>query len=709
MSLALVPPDEHAVLVLLCGLAALLATAKGLGWVATRFGQPAVIGELTAGLVLGPSLLGRIAPGVQEWLFPDDAVIGAALYAPAWLGLLLLLAATGFESDLAVMRALGRPALLLATFSLLVPLASGTVLGILLPESLWGPQTTTTTFAAFFAVALSISSLPVVAKVLAELGVVRRNIGQLILAVAMANDVIGWVLLGVVAGLAQAGTVDAAGVIWRVATIIVFLGAALTVGQRFIDRALRAVADTTAPATGSIAVVFLIVIASGALTQAMGVEAVLGAFVAGIVVGRSRWRDERVLRFVDQLGTGLLAPIFFATAGLRVDLSVFADAEVALWTVVILAVATAAKFGGAVVGAGLGGLPGREQLAAGVALNARGALEIVIASVGVSIGVLNTESYGAIVIMAIVTSLAAPPLLRALLADWPGSADEQARLEREAAQRTRLLVSAQPPILLSRGRPASIVAAQIIAQAWPPTARITILTPADHDLDAVRNVLAPRPLDIKRYRSDLPSAVQRTASKAHGAIVIGITDDAGSTGLPPLVTEILATATVPVVLVRRERITGEPLPPPFAKAVIPMAASIPSQVALELGSLIAADLGTHLTLLHVDPSPFLPFARLDQPSGPAPGEALLHSAAVTAAAAGAPSVTTIKRNATTPASEVLSVALELDADLLIVATTRRQGPDGPQLGPIASHALSACPTTVVAIVVPPAWTGGQRH
>jgi Kef-type K+ transport system membrane component KefB len=170
-------------------------------------------------------------------------------------------------------------------------------------------------------------------------------------------------------------------------------------------------------------------------------------------VGRSRWRDERALRLVEQLAHGLFAPLFFATAGLRIDLGVFVDRTVATWTLIVVLIASVTKFVGALGGAHLSGLPRREGLALGAALNARGALEIVIASIGLSLGVLNDSSYGVIVVMAIVTSLAAPPLLRSFLADWQGTEEEQRRLEAEQIARSRIIVSDRPPLLLTRGNP----------------------------------------------------------------------------------------------------------------------------------------------------------------------------------------------------------------------------------------------------------------
>ena len=196
--MAVAAPDNHQVLVFLTQLVAILLVARTLGYLLHRVGQPAVVGELLAGVVLGPSVLGKIAPGAFDWLFPDGDMQSGMLYAVAWLGLVLMLSAAGFESDLGVLKKLGRPVAIISVASLVVPMIAGFALGMVTVADLRGIDTTTTIFALFIAVALSISSLPVAVRVLSEMGMIRRDVGQLILACAIANDVVGWVVLGVV-------------------------------------------------------------------------------------------------------------------------------------------------------------------------------------------------------------------------------------------------------------------------------------------------------------------------------------------------------------------------------------------------------------------------------------------------------------------------------------------------------------------------------
>lgn len=199
------PLSEHQLLVFWLQLLILIGVARGLGGLMRRVGQPAVVGELAAGLLIGPTVLGRALPGAFDFLFPDDPVNSGLLLAVAWIGVALLLVVTGFETDLDLLARLGRSSLTVAVGSLLVPLLFGALLGQALPEIFLGDRGTRFTFSAFIAVALSISALPVVAKILMELNLMRRNIGQVIVAAGMANDVIGWILLGAIAGVVTSG------------------------------------------------------------------------------------------------------------------------------------------------------------------------------------------------------------------------------------------------------------------------------------------------------------------------------------------------------------------------------------------------------------------------------------------------------------------------------------------------------------------------
>ena len=298
-----------------------------------------------------------------------------------------------------------------------------------------------------------------------------------------------------------------------------------------------------------------------------------------------------------------LAPLFFATARLRVDVAVFANPTVALWSLIIIAVASVTKLVGADIGARLAGLPGPEARALGVGLNARACVEIVIASIGLSLGILTDASYAAIVIMALTTSIVAPPLLRRTLRDWPGTESEQRRLAAEEAARRQVVLSERPPLLLTRGRPGSIAAAQFIQGCWPPHQPVVVATSVDRtQLAPVLNTFADRSLRVLEHRGE-PDRLVAETHRGYGAVIMGVNETPDEPVLSELHRKVLASADTPIVIVRRERISDRPQPLLFTHALVPITGDHTSRAALELACGLAATRGTRLTLAHIVTAP----------------------------------------------------------------------------------------------------------
>ncbi len=353
----LIPIEEHELLVFWVQLFVILVFARSLGWMMRKIGLPGVIGELGAGLLLGPSVFGTVWPDGFNWFLNEghEEVQSAALLGVAWVGVALLLVVTGFETDLDLIRKLGRPAALVTTGSLILPLIGGLAVGYALPDIFLADGAERVNFALFVALALSVSSLAVVAKILSELGLMRRDFGQITVAAGMANDVVGWLMLGVFTGLATSGEIGVVQILKTVVPILIFVAVAMTLGQRLVDRALRQMRKVEAGVSGALTVALVSMLGFGVITQKLGVEAVLGAFVAGVVLHRSRFQHEHALEQIEGLTLGFFAPIFFATAGLRVDLRELGNATAITWTAVIIVVAIVAKFIGAYAGARMAG------------------------------------------------------------------------------------------------------------------------------------------------------------------------------------------------------------------------------------------------------------------------------------------------------------------------------------------------------------------
>jgi Kef-type K+ transport system membrane component KefB/nucleotide-binding universal stress UspA family protein len=723
---------EHQQLVFWAELLAILAVARLLGTLLRRWGQPAVVGELAAGVLLGPSVLGRVWPGGFTWLFPADKVQSGAVNAIGWLGIAFLLVLTGFETDLDIVRSLGRAAGSVATGALVLPFLCGLAIGLTVPSVFMGTHAHRAVFTLFMAVGLSISSLPVIAKVLTDLDFMRRNFGQVTVAVGMVNDLVGWLALGVIAGLASSQGLSA----WRLAVTIGAMAAllvgGLSAGQQGVDGLLRWVRTRSDGVGDSLVVSVLVVVLVATLAQAAGIEAVLGAYIAGIVLGRSRFRHPQLHEHLESITYGVLAPVFFATAGLKLDLGTLARSTTALWGGIVFVVAVAAKFVGSYGGARAGRLPRREALALGSALNARGAVEVVIATVGLSLGILSRTAFTAIVLMAIVTSIMAPPLLRWVVKDWPGTEEEQRRLQHEGLLERNLLVRSGRLLLPSRGRPNSIAAAQILHAAWPSEVGVTVLSVSgedeEPDLESIADVLEDREVEFRRVTDEGAfESLLREARLGYAAIGVGAADAAGDRLLSPVVDDLLAESPIPLVIVKQGMRHGPVPPPALSRALVPVSGSPSSRTAQEIAFSMSAHQGTEVILMHVINRPEVVAAAVRAPAGPRAGDA---DGAATAATGLRPGTAdagsqrgvkaadavlddavtlgrqfdvlarTHSRPGTSTGEEILAAAEEVDADLIVLGATVRRLDGRPFLGHNVEHILEQANVTVVVVTTP---------
>ncbi|MCJ0875391.1 cation:proton antiporter [Streptomyces sp. AP-93] len=395
------------------------------GRLAIRLRMPAVAGELCVGILLGPTVLGNIAPSAAEWLLPRDAGQFHLLDALGQVGILLLVGITGMEMDASLVRRRGTTALSVGLGGLVLPFGLGFAAGWVAPASLVPDGTDRLVFALFLAVALCVSALPVIAKILTDMNLIHRNVGQITLAAGMVDDVIGWILLSVVSAMAIGGTGQDSIVAPLLATALV-LAVTFFILRPLVSRVMNAAERTSDTATvvgGATAFVLL----SAAATHALGLEAMFGAFLAGMLIGSGPRGVRARLAPLRTVVLAVFAPLFFATAGLRIELGALANPTALAAAAALLLVAVLGKVAGAFAGARAVGMSAWESIALGGALNARGVIQLVIATVGLRIGVLNATSYTLIVLVAIATSLMAPPILRWSMRRIECTAEEQLR------------------------------------------------------------------------------------------------------------------------------------------------------------------------------------------------------------------------------------------------------------------------------------------
>ena len=273
--------------VFLAQIIALLLTGRLLGEVMQRVGQPAVLGQLLAGIILGPSLLGALLPDLQHWLFPAVREQKSMIDAISQIGVLMLLLLTGMETDVTLVRRAGRAALSVSATGILIPFACGFLTGQLLPESMLPQPEHRLITSLFLGTALSISSVKIVAMVVREMKFMRRNLGQIIVASAIIDDTIGWIIIAVTFSLAQQGTVDFQSVATSVLGTGLFLIVSFTLGKRVVATLIRWANDTFVSDVPVLTTILVIMAAMALVTHGIGVHTVLGAFVAGILIGQS--------------------------------------------------------------------------------------------------------------------------------------------------------------------------------------------------------------------------------------------------------------------------------------------------------------------------------------------------------------------------------------------------------------------------------------
>lgn len=396
----------------------LLMAARILGEAARRLGQPAVLGELLVGIILGPTLLGRLAPELYAAVFPSSGPVVSFFSGFTLLSVSLFLFVAGMEIHFSSVLKLGRSALTVSAAGIVIPFAVGALAGKAFPAQLGYQEGTVPplTFALFFGTALSISALPVIAKTLMDLGLYRTRVGTVTMAAAVVDDLFGWIIFAMILS-----TVNSAHEQFSVPAVLgltlAFAALMLTAGRKILDRVLLKFAAHTQWPGGMISLFLVVALLSSAFTEWIGIHSLFGAFIAGVVIGESEHMqdprmDQDVRHTIDKFITSILAPIVFATAGIRIDF--WSNFDPVLTLTVIL-IACAGKIAGCWWAARSTGMESREAMAIGFAMNSRGAMEIIMALIALEAKIIAVPLFVALVTMAIVTSAISGPMMKKIL------------------------------------------------------------------------------------------------------------------------------------------------------------------------------------------------------------------------------------------------------------------------------------------------------
>lgn len=396
----------------------LLLFAWGFGEIARRLNQPAVLGEIIAGLVLGPTVFGYISPDMLQWMFPAEGHTASMIEGITSVSIALFLLVAGMEVEFAAIIKARRIAAVTGIGGLVVPFAVGFGAAYMFPEQFGAAAGHyDTIFALFIATAMSISALPVIARTLMDLNLYRSELGMITIAAAVLNDLIGWLVFAVILALFGIGHTGASGIAATLIMTILFSAAMLTIGRKIIDKALTWVQAYLSWPAGTLGFVLVFTFLSAAAAEAIGIHAIFGSFLAGVALGDSKHLSEHTRKTITQLVSFVFAPLFFASIGLKVNITAHFDF---MLTLVIIAIAFAGKIFGSGITAKLSGLSNRESIAIGVALNARGAMEIILALLALQMGVIDERLFVSLLVMALATSLFCGPVVKRVLQLKPG-------------------------------------------------------------------------------------------------------------------------------------------------------------------------------------------------------------------------------------------------------------------------------------------------
>ena len=394
----------------------ILVSARVCGWLVRGLGQPRVVGEILAGILLGPSLLQVLSKDVHAFLFPQSSL--QHLNVLSQVGVLLFMFIVGLELDATVLRSRARAAVLISQASIVTPFVLSLALSFwLFPD--YGPRNSgTLAFALFMGISMSITAFPVLARILQERGLTRTPLGAMAITCAAANDVMGWCLLAVVVGLVHDG--NGTGSIWTIGLGIAYASFMLLVVRRLLRGRSDVTMATTKRATtklpsGLIALAFIALLTSAWITEMIGIHALFGAFLMGVVIPDHHGLKRRLIARTRDVTTLVLMPLFFAYSGLRTQIGLLDDLQSWLVCAVVLCVAILGKFGGTMLAARITDHSWRESCVLGALMNTRGLMELIVLNIGYDLGILGPKIFTIMVVMAVVTTMMTGPIVQLLL------------------------------------------------------------------------------------------------------------------------------------------------------------------------------------------------------------------------------------------------------------------------------------------------------
>ncbi|OQY76367.1 MAG: hypothetical protein B6D45_03755 [Ignavibacteriales bacterium UTCHB3] len=384
----------------------MLFFARFLGEMFSKMRQPAIIGEIIAGILLGPTIFGNLLPEFQGMLFPQTGNVSLVLNGIVQLAVIMLLIVSGLEVNLVLIAKQGKTAVYTSVLGVILPFVLGFIPFYFFSEYFGAQHGDTLIFALFMGTALSISALPVIARTLMDMNLLKSEIGVIIIASAIVNDLFGWIFFSVIIGMITSG--GSTNFLTQIGGIFLFLALLYFIGKPLSDRLVPRLQEKFSYPGSILSYIFIAGLVAAAMTEAAGIHAIFGAFMAGVVIGDSSHLKEETREIIHQFVTNIFAPLFFISIGLKVDF--FAHFDPFL-TMIVLVLGIVGKVAGCGIGARLGGMSMSESIAIGFGMNSRGAMEIILGLLALQAGLINEAVFVALVVLALATSLISAPIM----------------------------------------------------------------------------------------------------------------------------------------------------------------------------------------------------------------------------------------------------------------------------------------------------------
>ncbi len=601
--------SEHAILLLFLEIAVLLFTSLACGELMVRLGQPALIGQILSGVLLGQTVFGNLFPDFSSLLFPQDNLQSKLISCVSWLGVSFLLMLTGMETDTSMLSRLGKPALYIALIGLFGPLLFGGISSLWLPARLIQDPHQKLAFAVFVGTVFAASSVPVVAKILMDMKLLKNDIGQLVLSASLSHDLLCCLLLAVIAVLSGSRSGSQSGnplITATVGTACFLLG--MYFARPLFFAALRWVNDKVSTKEGLITAMIVLLLSSAAITQSLGIHIVLGAFAAGVLLSQAPVINHKVVHPLETVTMGFFAPIFFASAGLNVNLACILDPQLAFITIALSLLALASKIASCYYAGKLAGLSTWDSISIGAGAQTKGSMGLILAILGYSLHIITTEMFAVVILLSLISTGSAPSLLKWTLGHVKISEEENERIAKQERSARTILHSVRRVLWPTSGRARNRFIGKLLNSIGSHQVLETVLfwvrsSDARGEIPFGRfaNVLDKQYVGIleRTVKSEAPSnAIADEANRGYDLLVMAAEKPAGDAEFVfgKMVDDVILKTSTRVLVLYEPEQAGER---DIKKVLIPVSGSELSVSAGEFGISLAKSLNAKAICLSI--------------------------------------------------------------------------------------------------------------